>query len=439
MKIKTSVCAFSPEFVRLRVFIAFIRGLTLQVDGLSNIGLDILSDMGLAQCARSLSNHRDMLADIGPEVMKTTASMYPYQSTLDNCDYLSEHLTVETVQKESEDTTDLSTAKMSKDEALKLLDKDQVLLGLPQHKEERDHLLEVIAFAAAKVLAAARPEASKLSKYLPNHHKHQNSDKELVPAISFILKPYPYQETKNPDTIKLLIRIQRQFLQCVAKARGADPHFLRLLDILEDEEVSDEVREAAEQEVMEAVLAFGVWVGHGDLLTVKMVQEAKLLMAGSATAFGRLQFLGPMRLQMLHMKMKKVSQDFSSCMKNEINLDDVLTLPWLAALTRIKVSNKGKDIKKNDDSFERHDQFIGAVQASYLANMFDNYLEQHPDKLESVNNTPDVVRFILTMLEFFGIELFFDPSKAEPERKDGEDDLFVYCQVSENCHRLFLR
>ena len=71
--------------------------------------------------------------------------------------------------------------------------------------------------------------------------------------------------------------------------------------------------------------------------------------------------------------------------------------------------------------------------------MFDNYLEQHPDKLESVNNTPDVVRFILNMLEFFGIELFFDPSKAEPERKDGEDDLFVYCQVSENCHRLFLR
>ena len=85
-------------------------------------------------------------------------------------------------------------------------------------------------------------------------------------------------------------------------------------------------------------------------------------------------------------------------MKNEINLDDVLTLPWLAALTRIKISNKGKDIKKNDDSFERHDQFIAAVQTSYLANMFDNYLEQHSDKLDSVNNTADVVRFILTML-----------------------------------------
>ena len=39
-----------------------LRSLTLQVDGLSNIGLDMLSDQGLAQCARSLSNHRDMFA-----------------------------------------------------------------------------------------------------------------------------------------------------------------------------------------------------------------------------------------------------------------------------------------------------------------------------------------------------------------------------------------
>ena len=158
-------------------------------------------------------------------------------------------------------------------------------------------------------------------------------------------------------------------------------------------------------------------------------------MAGSATAFGRLQFLGPMRLQMLHMKMKKISQDFSSCMKKEINLDDVLTLPWLAALTRVKISNKGKDIKKNDDSFERHDQFIAAVQTSYLSNMFDNYVDAHPEKLDSVSNTTEVVKFVLDMLDSFNIELFFDPSKPELEKKSGEDDLFVYCQVSIYCQQ----
>ena len=124
---------------------------------------------------------------------------------------------------------------------------------------------------------------------------------------------------------------------------------------------------------------------------------------------------------MLHMKMKKISQDFSSCMKKEINLDDVLTLPWLAALTRVKISNKGKDIKKNDDSFERHDQFIAAVQTCYLSNMFDNYVDAHPEKLDSVSNTTEVVKFVLDMLDSFNIELFFDPSKPELEKKRGDN------------------
>ena len=49
---------------------------------------------------------------------------------------------------------------------------------------------------------------------------HANSERKLIPAMTFILKPYLYQETKNPDTIKILIRIQRQFLRSVAKSKG---------------------------------------------------------------------------------------------------------------------------------------------------------------------------------------------------------------------------
>ena len=41
-------------------------------------------------------------------------------------------------------------------------------------------------------------------------------------------------------------------------------------------------------------------------------------------------------------------QDYSVCWKHEVNMDDKLSLPWLAALTRLKVTNKEKDIKKND-------------------------------------------------------------------------------------------
>lgn len=170
-----------------------LRSLTLQADGLSNIGLDILSDMGLAQCARSLSNHRDMFAEVGPQVANATALHSPYQSTIDNCDYQSEHLTIESVERETISTEGLDTVKMTKNSALKLFDKKLLLMDEAENRDERDHLLTVIGLEAAKVLVAARPNASVLSKYLPRHHKHQNSDKKLTPALSFILKPYPYQ------------------------------------------------------------------------------------------------------------------------------------------------------------------------------------------------------------------------------------------------------
>ena len=78
-----------------------LRGLNLQVDGLSNMGIDMLSDAGLTQCARSIANHRDQFADIGPEVMNCTGVKFPYQSTIDNCDFLTEHLTVESIEKVS--------------------------------------------------------------------------------------------------------------------------------------------------------------------------------------------------------------------------------------------------------------------------------------------------------------------------------------------------
>ena len=215
--------------------------------------------------------------------------------------------------------------------------------------------------------------------------------------------------------------------RAVAKARGNDPAFLRLLSLLEDPNASDEEREEAERLVQIAVQEFGEWIGHGDLLTVKMVQEARSSMAGSATAFEQLKFLGPFRLQLLHMKMKKVVHDYSSGMPSEINFDDVITLPWMAALTRMRVTNKGKDIKKNDSTFERHDQFIAAVQASYLANLFDNYHKNNPEKIRSLSSLKDAVSYIWEMLDSFNVHLYFDPDKGD-RNLEGQDDMFVYCQ-----------
>ena len=405
-----------------------LRSLTMQVDGMTNQGLDILSDVGLCQCARSLSNHRDLFAAVGWDVMNSTAANFPYQSTLDNCDLQSEHLTVEVVEKETVDTSNLSTAKITKNEALDLFTPKLVLLNTEENNAEKEHFENLVAVAVGRILASRRQEAKKLAKFLPAHHTHQNSDRKLTPALTFILKPYPYQETKNPDTIKLLIRIQRQFLQAVARSKGDDPEFIHLLKVLEDADADNEEREKAEDIVKKEVDEYGEWIGHGDLLTVKMIQEARMLMVGSATAFGRLEFLGPFRLQLLHMKMKKICQDYSVGMKNEINFDDKISLPWLTALTRMKVTNKAKEIKKNDSSFERHDQFLAEVQTSYLVNMFDNYLEKNKDKLEAVNDKEASVAFVWGMLDAFNIQLFYDPSKQEQGRQKGEDDMFIYCK-----------
>ena len=224
---------------------------------------------------------------------------------------------------------------MPKHEAFSLFKEDLVLLGRDENRAEREHLLYVVALAAAKVIVRGRPIANSFAKFIPRHHHHENSEKKVVPAITFIVKPYPYQETQNSDTIKLLVRLQRKFLKSVAKSRGDDPEFLRLLEIYEDENVSDLERELAEKLVIEAVLEHGVWIVHGDLLTVKMVLEAKKLMSGSATAFGRLEFLlgvGPFRRQLLHMKKGKTSQDYAQGMIKLVNFNDVLSIPWSAAL-----------------------------------------------------------------------------------------------------------
>ena len=50
--------------------------------------------------------------------MNNTAASFPYQSILINCDLQSEHLTVEVVEKETIDTSDLSHVSKTKKEAI---------------------------------------------------------------------------------------------------------------------------------------------------------------------------------------------------------------------------------------------------------------------------------------------------------------------------------
>ena len=194
---------------------------------------------------------------------------------------------------------------------MKLFHENQVLLGSELNRKELDHFKYVVGTIVGKVIGENRSHASKLKKLMPIHHHHENSGRPLSSAITFIVKPYPYNETKNADTIKLLVKVQDSYLKSVAEFYGNSPEILNSLKALEDQDISEEEREVAEVRMKQACLDYGELIMHGDLLTVKMIQEAISTMSGSATAYGRLEFLGPCRIQLLHMKMKKVGQDYA--------------------------------------------------------------------------------------------------------------------------------
>ena len=61
--------------------------------------------------------------------------------------------------------------------------------------------------------------------------------------------------------------------------------------------------------------------------------------------------------------------------------------------------------------------------------MFDNYEEKYPDRLEKVESTEDAVKYVHELLDEFSIQLYYDPSRKDPEGGKGEDDLFNYCRV----------
>lgn len=335
-----------------------LRSVNLQLDSLTNEGLDLLSCQELSHTARALSNLKDKFSAVGPMLAKALASTNPSQSCLDNCDFSNEHLTVEFVMYESFDTKHLSTKSMEKAETLQLFTMDTILLSNAVNQKEKDHLVrDVLAVGVSQLIAKERPEAKKLSKYLPKRIRHKNSDVKPTPAQVVIQKPYPLQETKNSHTVRLLIRLQRKYLRDVASWMKDDSDFLKNLSLLEDCDAQVVVREAAEAEIKAVCLKYGEFISHGDLLTVAMFENAKLIMAGSVTAFGRLEFLGAMRLGIMHMKMKKVCIDYASMMKSVVNFDDQGCLAYLAHVSgKTSISNNPKDIKKDDSSFEHHDQ-----------------------------------------------------------------------------------
>ena len=98
------------------------------------------------------------------------------------------------------------------------------------------------------------------------------------PANIMIQKPEALQETVNKEMIEYLGKVQKKFLE-EEVAEGVDnkESYLKDLKTASDMDVTDEVRKAAENRIKTEVMKHGVWIGHGDLRTMKMFYTAKSL------------------------------------------------------------------------------------------------------------------------------------------------------------------
>ena len=437
-----------------------MRSFMLQAGGTTDQAMDILSDMGLAKTSRSLNNLKDVFAEVGPRVILNTNYKLPSQSALDNIDYDKEHMMLKVTMREQVDTSHLSTVPLPKAEAVKLINKSLLMVNSLDLRDEKNHLVEeVLANGWGLRLAERREDrAGKLAKFLPRHHRHSLSNMEQLAAIYAISKMYPCQETRHSHMIQLAFQVQREHLEevgsvlkltlqpsiyhsvQVAEFMEREPDFMADLALLEQVVVEQEVRSEAERRVQEANLKYGEKISHGDLMTVEMIQEIRQIVAQEITAFGRLEFFGLVRVQGLHMKMKKTVVDYKALMKSSVNFDDKLCMAQLChrAGKDKEIFNDKEKIHKNDSSFERHVQWSEELAIQYGLNMFDNFDRKHPEVLDAVHDEESSTQYILRLWDEYDVvtHLFYDPTVHDPTQKtagcdkQGEDDMWIYCRES---------
>ena len=61
-----------------------LKTLLVQKEGITSEGVDALATLGVTESSRSLRNQKDFLAGISTELVKSSATSFPHQSTVDN-------------------------------------------------------------------------------------------------------------------------------------------------------------------------------------------------------------------------------------------------------------------------------------------------------------------------------------------------------------------
>ena len=145
---------------------------------------------------------------------------------------------LECIAQETVDTSNLCTTPMTKEDAVRLITPEFLLLNSPANIQERDELLAFLVREWVAVLGERREEsAAKLAKLLPRKSKLSGQPAMLVS----VNKLHACQETSTADMLTFLMKVQWDHLEQVAVAVNTES-FRADLKLLQDIEVEAEVR-----------------------------------------------------------------------------------------------------------------------------------------------------------------------------------------------------
>ena len=116
-------------------------------------------------------------------------------------------MTLSFLEFETEDTSHLSTAEKSFEEALEYFKKETVLITPEFNKELFAHYKYLTAWTLGLILGRLVEGFSWFCKVFPKHYDHNNSSSSAKKSAIFTQKPLNYCENNNREMLKIMEHI----------------------------------------------------------------------------------------------------------------------------------------------------------------------------------------------------------------------------------------
>ena len=108
--------------------------------------------LGICETGRAALNSTNLLAEVTDSILRLSSRTMSTQSTIDNLDFMAEHMTIEYKEVEGSSTSHLSDKAMIRSEVPNLFDLREILIEEPKHEVELKHIKKVVANTVGRLL-----------------------------------------------------------------------------------------------------------------------------------------------------------------------------------------------------------------------------------------------------------------------------------------------